>query len=71
MTISEATCCEECPYFTRSKTKVQNANRPEVQLHKMDAKLVDDQSGAHLVDWLKSEIAALYDVKSQDESLFD
>ena len=28
--------CEECPYFTRSKTKVQNTNRPEVRLHKMD-----------------------------------
>ena len=40
MTINEATCCEECPYFTRSKTKVQNANRREVQLHKMGAKLL-------------------------------
>ena len=43
MTISEATCCEECPYFTSSKTKVQNANRPEVRLHKMDAKLLSNQ----------------------------
>ena len=61
MTISEATC-EECPYFTRLKAKVQ--------LHKMDAKLVDDQSSVHFVDWLKTAIAALYDVKSLDASLF-
>ena len=39
MTTSEATCHEECPYYTSSKTEVQNANRPEVQLHKMDKKL--------------------------------
>ena len=66
MTISEVTCCEECPYFTRSKTKVQNAKRPEVRLHKMDAKLVDDQSGVHLVDWLKTPIVVLYEVKPLD-----
>ena len=49
--------CEECPYYT---TEVQNANRPEVRLHKMDAKLVDDQSGVHFVDWLKSSQQLLY-----------
>ena len=44
MTISEATCCEEYPYFKRSKTKVQNANRLEVQLHKMNAELLSSQA---------------------------
>ena len=37
----------------------------------MDAKLVDDQSGVHLVDWLKTAIAVLYDVISLDESPFN
>ena len=40
MTTSEATCREECPYYTSSKTSVQIANKPEVWLHKMDAKLL-------------------------------
>ena len=40
MTTSEVTCREECPYYTSSKTKVQNANEPKVRLHKMDANLL-------------------------------
>ena len=40
MTTSEATCREECPYYTSSKTKVQIANKPVVRLHKMDANLL-------------------------------
>ena len=40
MTTSEATCREECPYYTSSKTKVQIVNKLEVWLHKTDAKLL-------------------------------
>ena len=57
MTISEATCCEECSYFTRSKTKVQNANRREVQLHKMVTNVQSSYkliTGENYDDWVKS-----------------
>ena len=57
--------------FQTLQTKVQNANRPEVQLHTMDAKRVGDQSDVHLVNWLKIAIAVLYDVMSLDESPFN
>ena len=58
MTISEATCCEECPYFTRSKTKIQNANRREIRLQ--DGCKTKVQSSYKLItaenydDWVKS-----------------
>ena len=60
--ISEATCCEECPYFTRSKTKVQNVNRPEVRLHKMDAKLLSSQA----INWLLEKLWRLSKVLSEE-----
>ena len=44
MTFREATRCEECPYFTNSKTEVQNANSPEVRLLKTNAKLLSSQA---------------------------
>ena len=58
MTISEATC-EECPYFTRSKTKVQNANRPQSPVTQDECKTTVQSSyklitGEDYDDWVKS-----------------
>ena len=62
MAISKATCCKECPCFTRSKTKVQNVNRPEVRLHKMDTKLLSNQ----VINWCWRKLWWLSKVLSEE-----